>query len=87
MEKPKHYCGPTWFPRWARHFLSNKFNASCKIHDLDYNKSGFTRKEADDRFLVNLKTQAKSNTLYKALAYVYYAAVRVFGGMQYKGKD
>lgn len=55
----KDYCGPSYFPKFIRRFLSNKFNASCKIHDKDYDYSGLTRKESDKRFLKNCLKQSE----------------------------
>jgi len=80
----KDYCGPEYFPKFLRRFLSNKFNASCKIHDIDYDKSGFSRKESDKRFLKNMKHQAGSNIMYKMFAYAYYLGVRIGGIFSYK---
>ena len=82
----KDYCGPEYFPKFLRKFLSNKFNASCKIHDIDYNRSGLSRKEADKRFLKNMKKQSKSNEMYKVFAYLYYWGVRLGGIFSYKEK-
>ena len=80
----KDYCGPEYFPKFIRRFLSNKFNASCKIHDIDYVSGKYTRKEADKRFLINMKTQAKSNDLYKVYAYIYYICTRIGGIFSYE---
>ena len=37
-EGQKYHCGPENAPKWVRRILSYKFNASCKIHDMDYSK-------------------------------------------------
>ena len=61
-------------------FLDKLFNKDwsecCKNHDKDYDnlQVGESTKSADVRFLECLKTKA-----WKPLAYIMYAAVRVFG--------
>jgi len=47
----KDFCGPYWMPAKIRRLFSSKFNASCKIHDLDYASKKFSRKQSDKRFL------------------------------------
>jgi len=75
----KDHCGPYWMPRWIRRILSSKFNASCKIHDLDYITTRFTRDEADARFQDHMNRQAKSSLKWRFIAFCYYIAVRVGG--------
>jgi hypothetical protein len=84
----------------ARDHCGNKdFNVpdivreSCKQHDKDYSKdSELSRKEADDRFLENMKKElAEKNpdmpkAVRDAIANVYYNAVRENGHDSYKGK-
>lgn len=80
----KDYCGPYWMPAKLRKLVSNKFNASCKIHDLDYDSMKYSRKEADYRFLLNMKKQAKNNILFKIVAYAFYLMVRIGGSISWK---
>ena len=84
----------------ARDYCGNKdFNApdivpkSCKQHDKDYSKdSELSRKEADDRFLENMKKElAEKNPdmpkwVRDSIANTYYKAVRENGHDSYKGK-
>lgn len=84
MNQRKDYCGPSYMPKCLRRLLSSKFNASCKIHDLDYASKKFKQKEADKRFLAHMLRQAGSSKCCKILAYVYYYAVRIGGAISYK---
>ena len=66
---------------------------SCKQHDKDYSKdSELSRKEADDRFLENMKKElAEKNPdmpkwVRDSIANTYYKAVREFGHIHYEGK-
>ena len=66
---------------------------SCKQHDKDYSKdSELSRKEADDRFLENMKKElAEKNPdmpkwVRDSIANTYYKAVRENGHDSYKGK-
>jgi hypothetical protein len=66
---------------------------SCKQHDKDYSKdSELSRKEADDRFLENMKKElAEKNPdmpkwVRDSIANTYYKAVREFGHFHYEGK-
>lgn len=84
----------------ARDYCGNKdFNApdivpkSCKQHDKDYSKdSELSRKEADDRFLDNMKKELMERHpempewVRDSIAYIYYKAVRENGHDSYKGK-
>lgn len=78
-EKQKYYCGATWVPTWIRRILSFRFNASCKIHDLDYTTTRFDREEADTRFLLHMIRQSKNSIGYEILATIYYLIVRICG--------
>ena len=80
----KDYCGPWYMPRFMRRFLSTRFNASCRLHDLDYHKKVMTRKEADDRFLAHMLRQADGKLVGIVSAYVYYAMVRMGGWFSWK---
>ena len=79
----KDYCGPFWMPKFMRIWLSDKFNASCKIHDMDYGSKKFTRKEADVRFLEHMTRQAKDSKWWKFVAKGYYYAVRLGGKLSW----
>ena len=84
----------------ARDYCGNKdFNApdivpkSCKQHDKDYSKdSELSRKEADDRFLDNMKKELMERHpempkwVRDSIANTYYKAVRENGHDSYKGK-
>ena len=80
----KDYCGPFWMPKFLRKLVSNKFNASCKIHDLDYVSDKFTQKESDDRFLAHMLKQAKGSVFWVLMAACFYTAVRLGGWISYK---
>ena len=85
----KYYCGPNWenFPGWARRILSYKFNASCRVHDLDYRAtSKYTQKEADRRFLRHMLKQAGWNPFWILVAYAYYIATRILGWTRFGKK-
>lgn len=75
----KYHCGPSWAPEWLKKILSYKFNASCKIHDLDYTTTKYTRKEADVRFLYHMMRQAEGSILWESMAILYFMIVRFFG--------
>lgn len=75
----KYYCGPYWAPRWLKKILSVHFNASCKIHDLDYASKQFTKEQADTRFLQFMNKQAGSNIILRIKAYIYYLIVKKYG--------
>jgi len=34
--KNQYHCGAWWTPKWVRRIISTRFNASCKVHDMDY---------------------------------------------------
>lgn len=75
----KDYCGPFWMPSFMRKWASSKFNASCKIHDMDYDSERFTRKEADARFLFHMLKQAHGSVFWVLMAGWYYTWVRLGG--------
>jgi len=83
QEKEDYYCGAWWTPKWIRRILSFKFNASCKIHDLDYKTTRFTREEADTRFLLHMIRQAKGSILWEGFATIFYLFVRFLGKLSY----
>lgn len=61
---------------------------SCNIHDYMY--SHHPKKEADDKFLYNMRTQVKEGSkwlLYPRIkvVYTYYLAVKFFGDKAYNG--
>lgn len=80
----EYYCGPSWAPQWIRRIASSKFNASCRVHDLDYTTHRFTRTEADRRFLQHMLRQARGNLVWETLAVIYYLLVRVFGALSWR---
>jgi hypothetical protein len=64
------------------------FHGACNEHDDDYEKGEISRKEADQKFLSNMKAAARKRPwyyrpFYFGMAYVYYGAVRVRGGSRY----
>lgn len=88
MKKDKnYYCGYEDSPEWIRKFMSSKFNASCKIHDLDYNSdSQYYREKADVRFRDHMLRQAGKNLFWITVAYLYYLAVIWGGNRAFRGK-
>ncbi len=84
--KRRDYCGPYWMPSFLRRILSSKFNASCKIHDLDYETTRFTRDEADARFQDHMNRQSGMNYVWRLIAFMYYTAVRVGGKLSWGKK-
>lgn len=62
------------------------FHSACMIHDQDYETkidedgNSITRKQADERFLQNMKKASPNALVRITLPYLYYAAVRIFGG-------
>lgn len=79
----REYCGPFWMPKAIRRILSKKFNASCKIHDLDYASKKYSRKQADLRFKVNTLKQAGNSKFWRFIAKIFYLAVRIGGQISY----
>lgn len=82
----KDYCGPDWLHPKLRRLLSGKFNASCKIHDLDYGSKKYSRSEADRRFREHTLRQAGNSLLWKVVAKFFYYMVRIGGRISY-GKN
>lgn len=86
MGEQTYYCGAWWMPEWLQKILSYRFNASCKIHDLDYEaldedgKHIFSKLEADARFLSHMIRQASGSFFWEHVAWVYYRTARLFGG-------
>ena len=80
-------------PKWIRRFLSDQYNASCKLHDIDYDRQLHSRKECDKRFLTHMKRQANRKAglkriLWLFMAYIFYIGVRVGGKASWKqGED
>ena len=81
----KGNCGCTPFG------LKTSFQKCCVAHDIDYSVySRVPRKEADKRFLKCMLEIAEIDSatpkwIKKAKAYVYFGAVRAFGGFFFKG--
>ena len=80
------YCGPFYFPKGLRKFLSHRFNLSCKWHDHLYRLKPSTRKHADMLFLKSMLS-ASQNRKEKAVAYIYYGFVRMFGWISWGRND
>ncbi len=78
MSKEIYYCGPQWWPKIIRRWLSQKFNAECKLHD-DMYEAGFSRAVSDDDFLKGMLHKAGDDKGDKAIAYVYGNAVKLLG--------
>jgi len=81
--KRKDYCGPNWMPSCIRRIFSNKFNASCKIHDMDYESKEYSRDEADARFQDHMNRQAKHSLKWRFIAFCYYFIVRLGGKLSW----
>ena len=78
------YCGPFWMPSFLRKWASSKFNASCKIHDMDYGSPKYTQKDADSRFLYHMMKQASGSMFWIIVAFCFYLMVRAGGWISYK---
>jgi len=70
-------------PEFLRGQISGDFNTACKIHDKDYEEKTIERKEADNIFYKNMKKLSRS-PWQKIKAWLYFKAVRVFGGLSWK---
>jgi hypothetical protein len=79
----KDFCGPYWMPSFMRRFLSSKFNASCKIHDLDYESQKFSQREADIRFITHMIKQCDGKFFWEVLAVLYFLSVRIGGKISF----
>ena len=79
----KDYCGPYWMPSFMRKWLSSKFNASCKIHDRDYEK-GIPQEKADFRFIQHLYRQSKGRFFWEVVACIFFLMVRAGGKISWK---
>ena len=85
-KKHRYYCGAWWVPRWIRKILSIKFNASCRVHDLDYASGSFTREEVDTRFLLHMIRQSKESVFWEIMATFFYIFVRLLGKFSWRRK-
>ena len=74
-------------PKCLRKILSTKFNASCKVHDLDYTTAKYNRDEADARFQDHMNRQARHSLWWRFIAFSFYLAVRVGGKLSWKKPD
>ena len=81
----KHYCGPYWMPKFMRKWLSGKFNASCRLHDIHYEKMNYSRREADQIFLKNCLAQSNSSGT-DIIAALFFIAVVIGGRLSYGKK-
>lgn len=87
VEAARDYCGNKDFS------VPDIVPKSCKQHDKDYSEdSELSRKEADDRFLENMKKELAERHpempkwVRDSIANIYYNAVRENGHDSYKGK-
>jgi len=87
MSSKKYYCGPYWIPSKVRRIVSSKFNASCKIHDMDYESMKYGQKQADKRFRAHALRQAGNHIGWRIVARLFYIMVRVGGKLSYGKKD
>jgi len=83
----KDHCGPYWMPSPLRRLISSKFNASCKIHDMDYESKKYSRSEADLRFRAHTLRQAGDSRFWRVIARLFYGMVRMGGRLSYGKKD
>ena len=70
-------------PNFARRVFSYKFNASCKIHDLDYASNKFTRLQADTRFFTHMMRQSAGYIFWELIALCYLVITRLIGRMSW----
>lgn len=83
----KYYCGPCGAPEWLRRILSYKFNASCKVHDLDYGTHRFSRHDSDMRFFGNMIKQANGSLFWEIVAVIYFMTARICGGKHWEDDE
>lgn len=68
------------------------FHDACMEHDRDYGtrrdeRGNFiSRFQADNRFLRNMRKAAPNWLIRNTLPFIYYGAVRLFGGAYWEGK-
>jgi hypothetical protein len=74
----KYYCGPFYFPKFLKKWLSKRFNYACYIHDIAYINKDRTRKSIDKEFL-QLMLRVSSSTKDRVFAHIFYVKVRMFG--------
>lgn len=79
----KYYCGPYWVPAWGQKLLSTWFNASCKIHDMDYESKKYSQQEADIRFLSNCIKQAEGKFFREVCACIFFILIRIGGKLSW----
>lgn len=72
------YCGVPWMPHWFRVIISEKFNKSCKIHDIHYIAFDIDNEDADQIFLDHMFLQAGNSLYWKSVAYMMFLNVRIF---------
>ncbi len=75
-------CGPQWWPKILRKFLSQRFEAECKVHDAMY-AEGVARSDADRLFRQGLKERAGDDFRWQVAAFLFGAAVTL-GGWLFK---
>lgn len=77
--KDHYYCGPQWWPKFMRRWLSQKFNYECYLHDRDYENPDMSRAQSDYDFLAGMRTKATGDRGDRAIATIYGNTVRAFG--------
>ena len=78
----KCYCGPFYFPKKWKCYLSEWFNKSCRRHDHDYRMNN-GRLASDWRFFMGMIKQSKGSPLKWLVAFVFYISVFIFGWYSY----
>ena len=79
----KYYCGPYWFPEWARKLLSCPFNRACELHDMMYASKYVSRQDADIIFLEEMLRISKGRFLHEVYACVLFIMVRIGGKLSW----
>lgn len=80
-------CGPRYFPKAIRCWLSKDFNEACEEHDQLYFEKILSRKQADDILLRRMIFIVHSKNLdFKCTlrACSFYSLVRVFGFISWR---
>ncbi len=86
-------CGPHSLPDWIvpDNLLGTDISRSCNIHDWMFKESKENNdfKKTDQIFLQNMMTEiGKKKSIFnifrKALAFIYYGAVRIYSSFQIK---
>ncbi|MEE8150627.1 MAG: hypothetical protein V3T43_02785 [Nitrosomonadaceae bacterium] len=79
-EKINCSCGPSYFPVWAKAWLSKDFEDACSNHDYGYLLKDYSRLMIDYMFLMDMlwivKEEGKGS---KTRAWIYFFVVLLFG--------